>query len=97
MYQITNQFAFVRFFIILRLSFGKFIFPPPFMSTSLTQLTAMLDLGELGQLALPPADWEAKTGRGKDDFKTLNVLVILIFITGQTLRMRKTTGKSVQS
>ena len=59
----------------------------------------MSDHGELGQLALPPADWEAKTGQGKDNFKTLEVLVNknVIFITGRTLRMQQTTVKNAQS
>ena len=35
----------------------------------------MLDPGELGQLALPRADWEAKIGRGK-----LNIDFYFLFI-----------------
>ena len=35
-----------------------------------TQLTAMSGLGKVGHLAPPPAAGEAKTGRGKDNFKT---------------------------
>ena len=96
MYQITNHIAIVRSVIIIAFNFACLTIPSFYLILSLSpsQLTAMLDHGELGQLALPPADGETKIGRGKDNFKisTLDSF-IFIFIQDEHCRCNAQRGK----